>query len=634
MMIFLTGTFILLFLVKCSFSRADIDYVCPRKCQCALLPNRLDAIQLLCFPPIIRKDFFDVASIPANYTTWLAISCKVDLLTSHLTNKTFSHLKNLEQLLIVNCVLPIIPKNAFSELKVLKHLNVTRHDQNLAPTIPEPGFLNGLDNLEVLRMPMSKIQDVPDGSFCNLRNLKYIELALNDATVTNGFKCPVSSTEDSVLPNVTYLNLNSNGVNKITNNFKQIVPNVQTFGLAKNGLRSLANGTFQGLVHLKRLYLENNPLVKMPNNIFDELTSLEILNLKNTSLSILNSDFLKYNPRLRFIVLSHNVLDDSVFRGQDGGFLHHTPHLQLLNLSFNNISNISNLFSSTPYSEDLDLSSNDIKQIPSGTFDALNMLQLLNLSRAVSSGSLSGLQQLNILDLTGCHLSTIPDEIFQETRELTHLYLARNHLTHFAKSIGSLSGLQLLQLNENRLATIERNDFSQLASLTSLFMKYNEIKYIPKGWLQRSPNVQEIYMEGNRIEEIELGAFAGLRNLEILDLSKNNITDLSIVLYSLPNLQYIFLNNNKITSINRFHFPPSTKVLFLQFNKIVAIGIDAFSELGQLQVVHLDNNRLAQISKAEIRVSPTLLYRPQFYLAGNRINCDCHISWILKVSSL
>ena len=53
--------------------------------------------------------------------------------------------------------------------------------KTIAPTIPEPGFLNGLDNLEVLSMPMAKIQNVPDGSFCDLRNLKYIELALNGA---------------------------------------------------------------------------------------------------------------------------------------------------------------------------------------------------------------------------------------------------------------------------------------------------------------------------------------------------------------------------------------------------------------------------------------------------------------------
>ena len=104
MMIFLAGTFFLLSLVKCSFSRAHIDYVCPIKCQCALLPNRLDAVQLVCFPPIIREDIFDIASIPANYTTWLTISCKVDLLISHLTNETFSHLKHLEELLITNCV--------------------------------------------------------------------------------------------------------------------------------------------------------------------------------------------------------------------------------------------------------------------------------------------------------------------------------------------------------------------------------------------------------------------------------------------------------------------------------------------------------------------------------------------------
>ena len=637
----LTVTFVLLFLVKYSFSRAQIDYACPSTyCYCSLSPNRLDAVRLVCLPPIIREHFFDVASIPANYTTWLTISCQVDLLTSHLTNETFSHLKNLEELLITNCVIPTIPRNAFLGLKVLKHLNITRNDENSTPTIPEQGFLNGLDNLEVLNVPMAKIQNVPDGSFCTLRNLKHIGLELNGASVANGFKCHLNSTEDSLLPNVTYLNLNSNGAKEVIKDFKRIVPNVQTLGLAANGIRSLANGTFQGLLHLKRLYLYNNPLVKLPNNIFDELTSLEILSLENTSLSTLNSDILKYNSVLRLIILSSNMLDDKVFHGHNGGILHHTPHLQLLDLSFNKISNISNLFSNTPYLVLLGLSSNDIKQIPNEAFENLNMLQFLNLSRnPFESGeltrmSLSGLQQLEILDLTGCHLSTIPDDTFQETRKLTHLYLAKNHLTRSVKSIGSLSSLQLLDLNENKLTTTDRNDFSGLASLTFLFMKYNEIKYIPKGWLQGCPNVQEIHMEGNGIEEVEFGAFDGLNNLKILDLSNNSITDIAIVLYFLPNLQYIFLNDNKITSVNKWTFPLSAKVVFLQFNQISRIAVGTFSELRDLQVVHLEYNRLAKILKGQIRVFPTLFYSPHFYLAGNLIICDCLMSWILTVSSL
>ena len=637
----LTVTFVLLFLVKYSFSRAQIDYACPGTyCQCALLPNRLDAVQLFCLLPAIREDFFDVASIPANYTTWLTISCQADLFTSHLTNETFSHLKNLEELLITDCVFPTIPRNAFSGLKVLKHLNITRNDENPKPTIPEQGFLNGLDNLEVLDMPMAKIQNVPDGSFCTLRNLKLIELALNGASIANGFKCHLNSTEDSLLPNVTYLNLNSNCAKEVIKDFKRIVPNVQTLGLAANDIRSLANGTFQGLLHLKRLYLYNNPLVKLPNNIFDDLTSLGILSLENTSLSTLNPDIFKYNPVLWLIILANNMLDDTVFHGHNGGILHHTPHLQLLDLSSNKISNISNLFSNTPYLVQLDLGSNDIKQIPNGAFENLNMLQLLNLSRnpfepgELTRGTLSGLQQLEILDLTGCHLSTIPDDTFRETIKLTRLYLAKNHLTRSVKSIGSLSSLQSLDLNGNKLTTIDRNDYNGLASLTFLFMKYNEIKYIPKGWLQRCPNVQEIYMEGNGIEEVEFGAFDGLNNMKILDLSNNSITDISFVLYFLPNLQYIFLNDNKITSINKWTFPLSAKVVFLQFNQISDIAVGTFSDLSELHVVHLEYNRLAKILKGQIRVFPNLFYRPHFYLAGNLITCDCLMSWILTVSSL
>ena len=639
-MIFLTVTFVLLFLVKYSFSRANIDYACPSTCQCATLPNRLDAVQLICLPPYIREDSFDVSSIPANYTTWLAISCKIDLVKSRFTNETFSHLKNLKELLITDCVIPTIPKNAFSGLKALKHLNITRNDKNPTPTIPEQGFLNGLDNLEVLNMPMAKIQNVPDGSFCILRNLKHIELPLNDASVANGFKCHLNSTEDSLLPNVTYLNLNSNGAKEVIKDFKRIVPNVEILGLAGNGLRFLANGSFQGLLHLKRLYLENNPLVKLPNNIFDELTSLEILSLENTSLSTLNSDVFKYNPVLWLLILHNNMLNDTIFHGQDGGILLHTPYLQLLDLSSNKISNISNLFSHTPYLVLLDLGSNDIEQIPNGAFENLNMLQLLNLSQnpfepgELTRGSLSGLQQLDILDLTGCHLTTIPDDTFQETGKLTELYLAKNNLTRLVKSMGSLSSLQSLDLNENKLTTIDRNAFSGLASLTFLFMKYNEIKYIPKGWLQGCRNVQEIYMEANRIEEIEFGAFEGLNTLKILDLSNNRITDISIVLYFLPNLQYIFMNNNKITSINKWSFPLSTKVVFLQFNQIEDIAIGTFSELSELHVVHLEHNRLEQIFKGQITVSSTLFYRPNFYLAGNLFICDCLMSWILKVSYL
>ena len=213
---------------------AKLNYLCPsRYCQCASLPDRPDAVQIVCQPATIGKDYLDIAYIPGNFTTRLSIICKVDLIQSYLTNETFSHLTNLEELSISNCLIPTIPRNAFSGLKSLKHLNITREDLNPAPTHAEPGFLDGLDSLEVLRIPKSKIAKFPRGSLCTLRSLKYIEMALNKASVADAFKCDMDSNGSPLLPQAAYLNLNSNGIGEIAIDFKPNYTKYSDFGLGK-----------------------------------------------------------------------------------------------------------------------------------------------------------------------------------------------------------------------------------------------------------------------------------------------------------------------------------------------------------------------------------------------------------------
>ena len=561
---------------------------------------------------------------------------QVDTLFSYLTEGDFSHLKDLEELLITDCVIPTVPKEAFSGLKSLRHLNITRLDESQTPTIPEPGFLDSLENLEVLNIPMAKIQNFPSGSLCSLSNLKHIEMALNDKSVINGLNCNVGS--GPALPKVTFLNLNGNGFGEIGINFQDTVPNVEVLDIASNKITKLPNRTFEGLQHLRRLYLENNPIGELAKDSFRDLISLEVLNLQNTEITALNSHIFENNSKLWLLLLPNNNLDDRTFHGKNGGILQHTPYLYLLDISLNDISNISKLFLNTPYLMQLDLGGNAITEIPNHTFEDLAMLQSLNLTQnplgegGLYGNSLSGLQRLNILDLSDCDLGIIPDDIFKETTSLVQLYMARNKLTHLPESLKSLRYLQLLDLNRNKITEIQTDDFGEMESMSFLKINSNEITYIPKNFLNKNPNVQEIYMEGNEIEEIEYGAFEDLDSLSLLDLSNNHIKDITLAFHLLPKLTYIFLNHNKITSIDKWCFPPSTKILFLQGNQIRSIEMEAFSELQQLRSVHLEYNQLGRIMPGSIQVSPMLLYRPQFYLAGNLIACNCHMSWILNAS--
>ncbi len=228
-------------------------------------------------------------------------------------------------------------------------------------------------------------------------------------------------------------------------------------------------------------------------------------------------------------------------------------------------------------------------------------------------------------------LKTIPENVFVHTPSLVHLAVNHNALKRLPESLETLGHLELLDLNNNDLSTLKKEHFAQMMSLRILKLNFNSIVHLPKDFLNQNANIEEIYLEGNRIETIQYGAFLNLLTLRILDLSRNKIQNISLVTNNLPSLAYLFLNDNNLTRIDRWRFSPATQVLFLQNNRIRFIEPGTFKQLSQLQLVHLEHNSLRTISPYALQLSQHLVYRPQFYLAGNVVGCDCHMEWILKV---
>lgn len=120
-------------------------------------------------------------------------------------------------------------------------------------------------------------------------------------------------------------------------------------------------------------------------------------------------------------------------------------------------------------------------------------------------------------------------------------------------------------------------------------------------------SLKELYAKNNRIKAIAEAAFRYVPNLQVLDLSHNEISsaieDLNSPFARLADLKRLDLSANKIRSINQRAFVglKSVEVLDLTGNNVTTIQNNAFTDLASLKELLFD--------------SPTLL-------------CDCQLQWL------
>ncbi len=81
------------------------------------------------------------------------------------------------------------------------------------------------------------------------------------------------------------------------------------------------------------------------------------------------------------------------------------------------------------------------------------------------------------VDLGGCSLAVVPDELFEMTH-LTHLSLRNNELVTLPAEIGRLSALTQLSAADNQLTTLPA-EIGQLKQLTHLNLKNNQLATLP-----------------------------------------------------------------------------------------------------------------------------------------------------------
>ncbi|XP_014359374.2 toll-like receptor 7 [Papilio machaon] len=202
-----------------------------------------------------------------------------------------------------------------------------------------------------------------------------------------------------------------------------------------------------------------------------------------------------------------------------------------------------------------------------------------------------------------CHVRTLDsggsslDSASEHTKRLT---IECNQLLFFESSLEAnyfqrFSTLTELSLQNCKLLKIPGNAFEGLRELKKLSIRSKNYDWSP-----------------NKNLELSLGTFNGLKELQILDLGKNNLKSVpSDVFCPLGNLQVLNITYNKIKSIDRIGFGKNCGSglisLDLSYNELKSLSEESeFTGLRRLQELKLQHNNITDISGEIFNGFPTL----------------------------
>jgi len=267
---------------------------------------------------------------------------------------------------------------------------------------------------------------------------------------------------------------------------------------------------------LTLLDLSSNKLSSLPAKVFQAQAKLKVLRLSENSLSSLLPKTFAGLQRLTHLSLRGNQLERL-----EVGVLSNLGHLTNLDLSNNQITELEE--SSLPSSvKVLELNSNRLSSLPKGLTDLPNLTHLSmgnNLLVQISFPPLPSLQQL---DLSSNQLVDIPSSL--PLPSLAWLNLARNRL----KTVPSLPlpSLLSLSLSGNPITSLPPNSLSSSPSLASLNISHcPQLRDVEEGALVQIPFLISLDLSHNRYLD-SLPPSSLPSSLQSLDLTNCAFTSL------------------------------------------------------------------------------------------------------------
>ena len=250
--------------------------------------------------------------------------------------------------------------------------------------------------------------------------------------------------------------------------------------------------------------------------------------------------------------------------------------------------------------------------------------------------NLPSLEKVTILKSRNIHM-----KLFKYCSRLNYLDLTGTANITFHKGWSfHLYSLKTLNLSNCNIAEIDFDTMEGLREITVLDLSKNNISFIKESHEERLPfptsGLKELNLSYNELQSLPKHIFERFLSLNKLDISNNRILELPQTIFDkLNNLKRLDLSMNRLTYIPAGILDALYDCTFINMsnNAISDIAKDTFIRVTSLRRLDMSNNN---ITKVPDRFLAMHLMIDEVFLTNNPVNCDCSfvdLFWVRRMRS-